>query len=118
MHAASGSCRLFCSFFFNLKLEFFLLIVVYRWEMAHTPLHAAAYALDPEFHGHEHDPDGEVMDGFNIMLGRLLPDGAQRGNAMVSYTDYLNKQGAFADPVMWSKARDLPAWKWWMTFAG
>ena len=87
-----------------------------RWEMAHTPFHAAAYALDPEFHKHDHDPDGEVMQGFHVVLKRLLPDEEKRANALVSYTDYKHKQGAFADAVMWTKASDLAPWKWWMTF--
>jgi len=85
--------------------------------MAHTPLHAAAYALDPEFHKHEHVEGKEVMEGFNTMVRRLLPDNTKRANALVSYTDYTHKQGAFADPVMWTKAHELAPWKWWMTFA-
>jgi|AntDeeMetageno51_2_1112566.scaffolds.fasta_scaffold25645_1 hypothetical protein len=57
------------------------------------------------------------MLGFDAMLRKLLPDAGQVANAQVSYTDDVHKQGVFADPVMWTKARDLPAWKWWMTFA-
>ena len=85
--------------------------------MAHIALHAAAYALDPEFHKHQHLDGEEVMLGFDTMLRKLLPDAAQCARAQLQYTDYLHKQGVFTDPVMWTTAREVPAWKWWMAFA-
>lgn len=85
--------------------------------MAHTALHAAAYVLDPEFHKHKHEDGGEVMNGFHTMVRKFLPDDTKRANALVSYEDYVNKQGVFADNMMWTKAKELAPWKWWSTFA-
>jgi len=67
------------------------------WEAAsraHTDLHAAAYALDPEFHKHQ---DGEeVILGYDAMLRKLLPDAGQVANAQVSSTDYVHKRASKA----------------------
>ena len=32
-----------------------------RWDMLHSPMHAAGYALDPEFQLHEHNKNVEVL---------------------------------------------------------
>lgn len=35
-----------------------------RWAYGHEPLAAAAYVLDPEFHGHSQESNTEVVEGF------------------------------------------------------
>ena len=85
--------------------------------MAHTPLQAAAYVLEPEFHKHDHAANREVMQGFEDVLQRMLPDDAERALALEQLTDYRNQQGAFGSPAMWTRARSMPAWKWWVTYA-
>ena len=51
-------------------------IVLERWELLHSPVQAFTYATDPEFHGHlkNLEADGEVMEGFEEVLKRVLAD--------------------------------------------
>ena len=88
--------------------------------MAHNPLQAAAYVLEPEFRRHEHEAGGEVMRGWVTMLERLLPVDQDRAEAEDQYTDYLIQQGHFGagKTTMWLKARSMSAWRWWMTYGG
>jgi hypothetical protein len=42
-----------------------------RWDTLHTPMHAAAYALDPEFWDVDVFSMPEIMEGLDISLERL-----------------------------------------------
>jgi hypothetical protein len=42
-----------------------------RWDMLHTPMHAVAYALDPEFWDVDVFSMPEKMEGLDIILERL-----------------------------------------------
>lgn len=92
--------------------------------MSHSILHAAAYALDPEFHRHQHDADGEVMTGLYDVMKRLLPDDDDLNAAKEQYADFKNCQGDFLkhgpNKSIWKAVQAMPAYKWWMcrcTFA-
>ena len=49
-------------------------LCVDRWNAYHSPLHAAAYILDPQFQHGLQWKDKEVMNGWNTILERLVPD--------------------------------------------
>ena len=82
-------------------------------------MHAAAYALDPEFQQHDLRHNTEVNDGLKKMVRKLLADKPGAYNkALSQLTDYRNKTGAFSEhenPEMWDAVRDMPAWRWWQT---
>lgn len=91
-----------------------------RWNMLHTSAHAAAYCLDPEFHGHikDHEEDGEVMQGLYDVLERMIPDASVRLRARRQWTDYQMKKGVFASSNvdMWDAARTEQPHRWWFEF--
>jgi hypothetical protein len=92
--------------------------VMSRWEMAHTPFHAAAYALDPEFQGHRHDPGSEVHTGLMTMLSKLV-SASGCSDAKDQYLHYQDKTDIFSPltadgKVMWEAAATMPAHRWWM----
>ena len=42
-----------------------------RWAYGHAGIAAAAYVLDPEFHGHKQSSNVEVMEGFLDTLEKI-----------------------------------------------
>ena len=42
-----------------------------RWAYGHSDFAAAAYVLDPEFHGHDQAANAEVMEGFMNVVERI-----------------------------------------------
>eukprot|EP00955_Chlamydomonas_euryale_P007617 80757-Chlamydomonas_euryale.AAC.1 len=97
-----------------------------RWEMLHSPLHAAGLLLDPEFQQHNYDgrdvTSVEVRDGMKNVLMRMLPDMEARGNAEHQLSNFRNQWGCFKPTLgtetMYAQARVLPAWEWWLTYGG
>jgi len=61
-----------------------------RWAYGHAAIAAAAYVLDPEFHGHEQETNGEVMEGFIETLEKIATLVVVR--QMVAASDDLEKQ--------------------------
>ena len=49
-------------------------LVMKRWTMLHTDLHAAAFVLDPEFQKFLQHENEEVINGFHAMVERVFPD--------------------------------------------
>jgi hAT family C-terminal dimerisation region len=88
-----------------------------RWIMLHNDLHAAGYALDPEYQ--EHDFAGcnaEVMEGLFAAIDKQLPDPASAALAIEQHNRYINKEGIFGRPPTMLAAQSMPAYKWWQTF--
>lgn len=87
--------------------------------MAHSPWHAAAYALDPEFWPHLRDlqEDGEVLTGLKTAFQTLGE--ADAAIAAEQFDDYRLKHNVFAaaNKAMWSAAPRLTAYRWWYTYA-
>ena len=87
-----------------------------RWEMLHTPLHAAAYALDPEFWKEDMYALPEVMAGVDIMINRVSSDFDKAKTASRQFTDFRRKKGPFAHELAVANACSMPAWEWWQRY--
>uniref|UniRef100_A0A7R9VUK9 DUF659 domain-containing protein n=1 Tax=Chlamydomonas euryale TaxID=1486919 RepID=A0A7R9VUK9_9CHLO len=96
-------------------------IVRKRWDMLHTPLHAAAYVLDLEYHGQldEICNNEEVMSGFEEVLKKYASTVAEELELRQEWSAYQHKEGVFCgtNELMWTAARTMPAHKWWYEFA-
>ena len=62
-----------------------------RWDQYHSPMHAAAFVLDPEFQGTGQERDKEVSDGWDLILTRLVPDAVVRRAVRSQISLYKNK---------------------------
>eukprot|EP00955_Chlamydomonas_euryale_P078102 363082-Chlamydomonas_euryale.AAC.2 len=96
-------------------------IVRKRWDMLHTPLHAAAYVLDLEYHGQldEICNNEEVMSGFEEVLKRYASTVTEKLELRQEWSAYQHMEGVFCgtNELMWTAARTMPAYKWWYEFA-
>lgn len=52
-------------------------LVMKRWTMLHTDLHAAGFVLDPEFQNFLQHENEEVINGFHAMVERVFPGDVQ-----------------------------------------
>lgn len=66
-----------------------------RWEAYHSPLHAAAYIVDPEFQGKGQHKDKEVSKGLRQTLDRLYTSEEDRRTIKDQLQIYREKRGAF-----------------------
>lgn len=79
--------------------------------MLHTPVHAAAYLLDPEFRDHDlQGVDTEVMDGFNTIVKKYFSDRDDRVAANQQLMQFKGGLGVFSDVVCIDSAKSMPAW--------
>ncbi|KAH7441932.1 hypothetical protein KP509_03G062700 [Ceratopteris richardii] len=62
----------------NDRYEEIAAIYVNRWNAYYSPLHGAAYMLDPEFQDKKQYADPEVANRWRIILERLILDSATR----------------------------------------
>jgi hypothetical protein len=89
-------------------------IFLNRWNMLHTPLVAAAYALDPEHLCVDMFEIAEAMQGLVCMVDRLSPCSEPAGRAMMQFRNFRRcdtlKTGAHL-----TTARSMPPWQWWHT---
>jgi len=88
--------------------------------MLHTPAHAAAYCLDPEFRAHAKklSEDVEVLQGLYETLRRLSPDEEAAQRARQQWSDYQLGTGRFArsNTEMWNAARTMQPHVWWYEY--
>ena len=96
-------------------------LVMDRWEMLNTDIHCAAYALDPEFHGHLADleEEGEVLKGLYQAINKQYGENSEAAvAARLQWSDYQLKANTFSasNHQMWAAARTLPPHKWWFEF--
>lgn len=87
-----------------------------RWEFMDSPIHGAAYCLDPEFLGDaglgmSNGADACVRD-LRTMLGRLLP-AHEAQNARLSYAAFRAREGDFGSADAVADADSMPAHQWW-----
>ena len=84
--------------------------------MLHSPLHAAGYALDPEYHAHTGGHNNEVKEVLDTMLRRLTSNPDAQGQARLQYGRYQRKADAFSPEGNpgWAPnlLRETPAWEW------
>jgi hypothetical protein len=83
--------------------------------MLHSTLHAAAYALDPEYQDHATHTIGEVTEGFIHVFERLLP-AKEASTAVLQHSVFRNKEGLFGKQLVRDSAQDYPAHVWWEQF--
>ena len=67
-----------------------------RWMEYHSSLHAAAYILDPEFQGGNQESEMLVMQGWNEILEKLVPDDKIRREIKFAWYKYRVSEGLFA----------------------
>lgn len=92
-----------------------------RWSFMDSPIHGAAYCLDPEFLGDaglemRNSGDACVSD-FRTMLRKLLP-AHEAQNARLSYAAFRAKEGEFGCADAVADADSMPAHQWWDMYGG
>jgi hypothetical protein len=88
-----------------------------RWKLMDSPLHGAAYCLDPEFISDEglsinNQDDACVKDLLTVMK-RLIPHKEDRSAARASYNAFRAKEGLFGSEEALEDADCTPAHQWW-----
>lgn len=89
-----------------------------RWAMLHSPLHAAGYLLDPEYWDHEITTNEEVMEGFDMVVAKLVQDRDDRSTVAQELGKFRAKVGLFARQTVQDSAASMPAHLWWHTWGG
>lgn len=89
------------------------------WIGAHSPLHSAAFLLDPEYWAMDsNNLDEEVLEDFYDVVGRFFSDSDEQAAAVTELTRYKLKEGRFSSSFVQKLATEQPAWKWWMLNGG
>lgn len=85
-----------------------------RWNAYHSPLHAAAFVLDPEFQGCHQESDREVSDGWDEILYRLVPESsAARRVIKDQLLLYRTRQGKFGTLDAQNDRKSIGGALWW-----
>ena len=83
-----------------------------RWDDYHSPMHAAAFMVNPMFQLGTQFTDSEVMDGWDTVLDRLQPDATKQRLIKDQLADYRGCKRRFGranaltdrltrDPCVW-----------------
>ena len=88
-----------------------------RWAQMHTPLHGAAFVLDPKFQMFAQAANSEVMNNFKKVCLQLLP-GDEGRDAFHQRVDYANRHGNFGDPWHIDAINKVSAPIWWKEYGG
>lgn len=92
-------------------------LVMKRWTMLHTDLHAAGFVLDPEFQHFLQHENEEVINGFHAMIERVFPDDVEsQVKAIEQHSSYTAGHGLFGRPMALAAAKTMPAHRWWSSF--
>ena len=91
-------------------------LCVTRWNSYASPLHAAAYMVDPEFQGCGQESDGEVSDGWRRILDRLVLDASVRRKIRDQLANYRSFRGAFGCADAQEDMLKIGAALWWEDF--
>jgi hypothetical protein len=114
-----------------------------RWEYLHGPMHAAGYALDPEFlySGDGGALDSATMDGLMLVVERmalrstlkqavdlahardtLTTDSPQvqelAATCMLQFSSFRAQEGILTKTLVVSNAKHMPPSQWWQTYGG
>ncbi|KAH7288100.1 hypothetical protein KP509_31G012000 [Ceratopteris richardii] len=101
----------------NDRYEEISAICVSRWNAYYSPLHAAAYMLDPEFQDKKQYSDPEVANGWRIILERLVPDSATRRLIRDQLSKYrTGKDASYACAYAQEDRLRVGATLWWKDF--
>ena len=89
--------------------------VLDRWVYLHSPVHSAAYVLNPKFVGMDHLADSEVKSDFELVLTTLLQgDVPAVAAAIAEYHCYHNKEGLWSKELVWVHAKNLSPSDFWL----
>lgn len=90
-----------------------------RWIAAHSPLHSAAFLLDPEYWAMDlNELDEEVLEDFYDVISRWFSNSDEQAAAVTELTKYKLKEGRFSMNFVQKLATEQPAWKWWLLNGG
>ena len=98
------------------KYEDIRALCVTRWNSYASPLHAAAYMVDPEFQGCGQESDREVSDGWRRILERLVPDADTRRKIRDQLSAYRSFRGSFGCADAQEDRFRVGAALWWEDF--
>jgi len=88
-----------------------------RWKMLHTDLHAAGFVLDPEYCNLAQHQNEVVNTGFHNIIEKIFSDNIQsQVKAVQQYATYRAGHGMFARQMAIAAAKEMPAYRWWMSF--
>lgn len=88
-----------------------------RWRQMHTPLHGAAFALDPRFQMYNQPANSEVMANFKKVCLQILP-GDEGKEAFHQRVNFANRMGLFGDPWHLDAIKRVSAPIWWKEYGG
>ena len=92
-------------------------LIMKRWTMLHTDLHAAGFVLDPEFQQFLQHENQEVINGFHAMIERVFPDNVElQVKVIEQHSSYRAGHGLFGRPMALAAAKSMPAHRWWSSF--
>ena len=82
----------------------------------HSPVHAAGYALNPEFLDYQGlDENAEVMQGLDEMIAKVLPP-SEQARAAAQFQRYRNGEGVVGSPIAQENIKRMPGCAWWQHF--
>ena len=88
-------------------------LIMNRWAYLHSPVHSAAYVLNPRFVGADHFGDTEVRDDFFAVLSTMLGDIDKLGEAIGEYSSYHKKTNLWSQQLIWVQVKSLEPAEWW-----
>lgn len=88
-------------------------LCVSRWDEYASPLHAAAYVLDPEFQGRKQEEDKEVSSHWRHVLSRMVPDAERRQDIRDQLSKYRDCQGTFGLADAQEDRKRVAGSRWW-----
>ncbi|KAH7425863.1 hypothetical protein KP509_11G074300 [Ceratopteris richardii] len=92
-------------------------LCINRWNMLHSPLHAAAYVLHLIWREKCPDSDGEVNDGWMDVQDRYTNGDLKKQGALFDELDiYKSCSNTFSRPITMDPDRMQHPIKWWETF--
>ena len=83
----------------------------------HSPLHSAAYMIDPEYWNMDLMSNVEVVQDFNKVVNTVYNNVDDRVKC-IKMTSFRLKEGLFSNSLVQQMAKEQPAWKWWMMNGG
>lgn len=99
------------------KLADIKALCVNRWDMMHSPLHAAAFVLHPIWREKNPDSDKEVHDGLMDVMERFTKFDVEKQGILCDELDiYKSMAGTFARAIAKDQKRMHQGVKWWETF--
>ena len=79
-------------------------LIMKRWTVLHTDLHAAGFVLDPEFQQFLQHENQEVINGFYAMIERVFPDNVElQVKVIEQHSSYRTGHGLSADQWLWQQ---------------